>query len=263
MATFTELVQAVQKHPKMFTVGTITGVDEGTMSCTIKPEDGGEVVDKVPIRVMRHGNQIGFSVVPKVGTEVIVMWLDEYRPTIFQVHEWDKVIVKDKSDVGMVVKGDEIWVGEIDFGLKIKTKTGPITVGKTGCGRTVTAPAGSVTLQATAGTITRPGPGGTLSIAASGTDQSIEAGISDIKIGSNDFRITVPLKGEPITLGSGPPYEGVVKCNELDEYVRDKIIDIYNSHKHTAPGGLTSGPSVPMDDSSAADQYGSEEVEVS
>jgi hypothetical protein len=106
------LVQAVQKHPKMFTVGTITDVDEPTMSCTIKPEDGGEVVDKVPIRVMRHANEIGFSVVPKVGTEVIVMWLDEYRPTIFQIHEWEKIIVLDGSEIGVKIENGVVHLGK-------------------------------------------------------------------------------------------------------------------------------------------------------
>ncbi|MEE9456751.1 MAG: hypothetical protein V3W11_06345 [bacterium] len=124
MATFTELVQAVQNHPKLFTVGTVTAVDEGTMSCKITPEDGGEVVDKVPIRVMRHANQIGFSVVPKVGTEVIVMWLDEYRPTIFQIHEWAKVVVLDKSGIGFTIENGIIRLG------KEKVKKHPVAWGE-------------------------------------------------------------------------------------------------------------------------------------
>jgi hypothetical protein len=196
------LVQAVQQHPKLFTVGTVTAVDEGTMSCKITPEDGGEVVDNVPIRVMRHGNQIGFSVVPKVNTEVIVMWLDEYRPTIFQIHEWDKVIVKNKGDVGMVIEGDEIWVGTDDFGLKIKPKTGPITVGKPECGLTVATPAGPITvgssvcglnvatpagpveLKTALGMISVPGPGGTMTLGATGDSApGISADKTVLKLG--------------------------------------------------------------------------------
>jgi hypothetical protein len=165
MATFTELVQAVQKHPKLFTVGTVTYVDEDTMSCKITPEDGGEAVDNVPIRVMRHANEIGFSVVPKVGTEVIVMWLDEYRPTIFQVHEWDKVIVKNKGDVGMVIKGDKIWVGKEDFGLEITPPIGPARLGSGVTGINVESKLGPVTVSSPGATITLPKAGKTMTLA--------------------------------------------------------------------------------------------------
>jgi hypothetical protein len=189
----------------MFTVGTITDVDEPTMSCTIKPEDGGEVVKNVPIRVMRYANQIGFSVVPRVGTEVIVMWLDEYRPTIFQIHEWEKVVVKNKSDVGMVVQGNEIWVGEVDFGLNIKPKTGPVTVGNSGYGLNVATPVGPVTLNASPGN-----PGG----------------------------FGVKLTGQEVEIGTpGSGTEPAVKGNKLvNGYIEDGNTGLHKwlkSHTHS------------------------------
>ena len=94
LETFSDLVNAVVKKKVAFTVGTIKTVDEAEMTCVVTPDDEGEDIEDVPLRIMRYPNSIGFTVVPVINTEVIVVWLGERRPVIFRVHEWDKVIIR-------------------------------------------------------------------------------------------------------------------------------------------------------------------------
>ena len=111
LETFSELVNAVAKIPDVFTVGTVFTVDEAEMTCVVTPEDGGQDVEDVPLRVMRYADAVGFSIVPVVGTEVIVAWLDKSRPVIFRVHAWDKVVIQNKDGHGVIVKKGGVLLG--------------------------------------------------------------------------------------------------------------------------------------------------------
>jgi len=111
LETFSELVNAVAKIPEVFTVGTIFTVDEAEMMCVVTPEDGGQNVEDVPLRVMRYADAIGFSIVPVVGTAVIVAWLDKSRPVIFRVHAWDKVVIQNKDGHGILINPGDVVLG--------------------------------------------------------------------------------------------------------------------------------------------------------
>jgi len=109
--TFTDLVNAVVKKTIAFTVGTIKTVDEAEMTCVVTPEDGGQDIEDIPLRIMRYPNAIGFTIIPVINTEVIVAWLGERRPVIFRIHEWDKVIIQDEDGHGIIIKKGEILLG--------------------------------------------------------------------------------------------------------------------------------------------------------
>jgi len=109
--TFTEMINAVIKKDPLFTVGTVKTVDEAEMTCTVTPEDGGQDIEDVPLRIMRYADSVGFTAVPVLNTEAIVLWLGPQRPVIFRVHEWDKVIIQNKDGHGVIVKKGGVLLG--------------------------------------------------------------------------------------------------------------------------------------------------------
>lgn len=111
LETLADIINAAVKKDVVFTVGTVKSVDEAEMTCVVTPEDKGEDIEDVPLRIMRYADGVGFSIVPKAGTETIVLWLDEHRPSIFRVHEWDKIIVQNKEGHGLIIRSGELLLG--------------------------------------------------------------------------------------------------------------------------------------------------------
>lgn len=111
MKTFKEIVDGVVDKPDIFVTGTVVAVDEPTLSCDVRPDDGGEVISNAALRVMRYQNDAGFAVVPKVGTEAIVAWLAPNRPTVFQVHEWAKIVCLTPAGFGFTIEGEKLNLG--------------------------------------------------------------------------------------------------------------------------------------------------------
>lgn len=111
MKTFKEIVDGVVDKPDIFSTGTVVAVDEPTLSCNVRPDDGGEVISNAALRVMRYQDDTGFAVVPKVGTEAIVAWLAANRPTIFQVHEWAKIVCLTPARFGFTIDGEKVKLG--------------------------------------------------------------------------------------------------------------------------------------------------------
>jgi hypothetical protein len=111
LETFTDLINAVTKKDPVFTVGTVKAIDEAEMVCTVTPEDGGEDIEDVPLRIMRYADSVGFTTVPVLNTEAIVLWLGPQRPVIFRVHEWDRVIIQNKEGHGIIIKPGSVIIG--------------------------------------------------------------------------------------------------------------------------------------------------------
>jgi len=109
--TLAEIVKTVAPPPVVFTTGTVKAVDEATLSVDVTPDDGGEVIANVPLRVMRYQNQTGVAVVPKVGTEVVVEWLDKHRPRVAAAQEWTKIIMLTAQGFGVIIS-DVIAMGD-------------------------------------------------------------------------------------------------------------------------------------------------------
>jgi hypothetical protein len=109
--TFTDLINAVVDKRDVFTVGTVTSVDEAEMTWTVTPEGEGQDIEDVPLRIMRYADAVGFTVIPAVGTEAIVLWLGRGRPLIFRVHKWDKIIVQNKEGHGLIIESGEVLLG--------------------------------------------------------------------------------------------------------------------------------------------------------
>jgi len=64
--------------------------------CDVQPEKEGEaLLEHVPMgfRVMNYADDLGFILVPKADTEVLVSWVDG-RPTIEACQEWEYLILK-------------------------------------------------------------------------------------------------------------------------------------------------------------------------
>ena len=119
LETFTDLINAVVKQTIVFSVGTVKTVDEAEMTCVVTPEDKGEDIEDVPLRIMRYADAIGFSVIPVINTEVIVAWLRPQRPIIFRVHEWNKIIIQNKEGHGIIINP-----GNIILGIEKDSETG-------------------------------------------------------------------------------------------------------------------------------------------
>ena len=109
--TFTEMINAVVKKDPVFTVGKVKTVNEAEMTCIVTPEDGGQDIEDVPLRIMRYPNAVGVTVVPVIETPAIVLWLGPRRPTIFRVQEWDKILILNKQGHGITVKSGVIILG--------------------------------------------------------------------------------------------------------------------------------------------------------
>ena len=109
--TFTEYVRAVQNNPEIFTIGKVTAINEADMTCTVTPEDGGENIEDIPLRIMRHPDAVGFTVIPVDQTEAIVMWLGPHRPTIFRVHAWNKVVIQNDKGHGIIINPANVILG--------------------------------------------------------------------------------------------------------------------------------------------------------
>jgi hypothetical protein len=106
--TFGEMVAAVTPKPKMFTVGTVAAVNEGEALMTVAPEDGGQEIVDVPLRIMRNADGAGVIVIPKVGTQVVVAWLGEHRATLLKCQEWTKILIQTPAKFGMVVDAADV-----------------------------------------------------------------------------------------------------------------------------------------------------------
>lgn len=109
--TFADLVKAVADIKDVFTVGTVKSIDESEMTCVVTPEDEGQDIEDVPLRIMRYADSVGFTIVPVINTEVVVAWLDKHRPLIFRVHEWDELIAQNKEGHGLIIRSGELLLG--------------------------------------------------------------------------------------------------------------------------------------------------------
>jgi hypothetical protein len=107
VSSFKDIINSVVYFPELFTVGTVAAVDESTYSCDVQPEDGGPLLKDVPLRVRRDNDKVGVTIVPAPGTTVIVMWISDQRPTVFQVQKWTKVIIQDESGLGFVITASD------------------------------------------------------------------------------------------------------------------------------------------------------------
>lgn len=73
--------------------------------CDVQPEkEGEELLQYVPMsfRVMNYADDLGFILVPKMNTEVLVSQVDG-RPTIEACQEWDYFILKKGEDFYLTV----------------------------------------------------------------------------------------------------------------------------------------------------------------
>jgi len=145
--TFSDLINAVVKKDAVFTVGTVKTVDEAEMTCVVTPEDGGQDIEDVPLRVMRYADAVGVTVVPVIETPAIVVWLGPRRPVIFRVHEWDKVVIQNKDGHGVIVKKGGVLLGleagathPVAWGDIIATYLTQIQVAVNGLGGALPAP---------------------------------------------------------------------------------------------------------------------------
>jgi len=88
--------------------------DPKSFWCDVQPEREAEsLLEHVPMafRAMNYSDDLGFILVPKMNTEVLVEWIDG-RPTITACQEWDILILK-KGETNFLV-----W--DIDNNVEMK-----------------------------------------------------------------------------------------------------------------------------------------------
>ncbi len=90
-----ELLKEITRED-MARVGMVKGVDEENLTVDVQLEREEKVRKSLPIRVMKTQDDLGIYIIPKVGTEVLVLFVDA-RPTPIAFQEWEKIIVK-RSD---------------------------------------------------------------------------------------------------------------------------------------------------------------------
>lgn len=117
--------------PVGYTVGTVASIDMDTLSCTVDPEDGGEPIRNIPLRITRPSDTYGVTIIPKLGTEAIVVWLDRkgselLRPKILEVQKWDKIIIHDDRGFGLTITAQ----GDVKIGSEADA-THPLVYGDT------------------------------------------------------------------------------------------------------------------------------------
>ena len=88
-----EAIRELVRDEDVLGVGTITEVDETNLTVSIQPERGDVEIKNVPIRVWNTDDDEGVYIVPKVGAWCLYALVDG-RPTLLQVQEWEKVIIK-------------------------------------------------------------------------------------------------------------------------------------------------------------------------
>lgn len=90
------LKELLGEMPDQLFIATVESVDEITFSCNVVQEKEEIPIENVPLRVMRLNDELGFTVVPKVGTFVVVGLING-RPTILKVQEWDRIYLEKES----------------------------------------------------------------------------------------------------------------------------------------------------------------------
>lgn len=101
--TLAQILDRARPIPPVFVTGKVAAVDEATYSIDVTPDDGGQIIKNIPLRVMRHADNTGVIAVPSVGTEVVVAWLDANRPTVVAVQEWAKLIMLTPAGFGVAI----------------------------------------------------------------------------------------------------------------------------------------------------------------
>jgi hypothetical protein len=122
MARMRDMIRDMAYQGPTFTTGTVQSVDEATMSVDVLPDDGGEVIRDVPLRVMRYERAVGFVAIPKKKTEVIIAWLAPNRPTVFQAEEWKKLVCVNAENFGWTIMDGAFSAGTPKFGLRTTDK---------------------------------------------------------------------------------------------------------------------------------------------
>ncbi len=84
-------------------VGTVVKVDEDKLTVDVKLERKEQILRELPIRVMNTSDDFGIYVIPKVGTDVLVVMVDE-RPSPVAFQEWEKIVLKRGDGFSLIVE---------------------------------------------------------------------------------------------------------------------------------------------------------------
>jgi hypothetical protein len=94
--TFHKLREAIRQSGKQAVVAKVIATDPGLLTADVTIEGESIVRERIPLRIFNDSGGLGMAFVPKVGSQVIVGFIDgsESRPGVIKVQEWDIYIMR-------------------------------------------------------------------------------------------------------------------------------------------------------------------------
>jgi hypothetical protein len=92
-----EAVRMVNPLPEFVITGKVSKVDTELLTCDVLPSDGGAELFDVRLQAMIDKNEKGLFLQPKVGSEVLVVRIDDEQFFVAQFTEIDKCFCKSEK----------------------------------------------------------------------------------------------------------------------------------------------------------------------
>jgi len=108
-----DAIREVVGAPDTHITGVVQSVDETAVTCNVLPDDEGEELKDVRIRSLNADHDLGFFELPKVGSFVLIQFVDGRRdlPVIQRCLEIEKVILRKESGFTVEIgAGDNVTI---------------------------------------------------------------------------------------------------------------------------------------------------------
>lgn len=116
------LLRQLTAKPNQVVTGTVTAVNEDRLTCDVAPHDEGADHVQVRLRSVLDGGQDGFVIIPKVGSDVTLLLLDEDTALVIQYSAVEVYAVRTADDSLKDILTD--WLSAIER-MVFQTNQGP------------------------------------------------------------------------------------------------------------------------------------------
>jgi hypothetical protein len=110
MDALMKLRETLANSGKQVVIATVKSADTARLTCNVV-FDGEKIVrENIPLRIYNDDGALGFAVVPRVGSEVLVVFVrgKEGQPRIIGVQEWDQIIIRKPRFEIVINSEDEV-----------------------------------------------------------------------------------------------------------------------------------------------------------
>lgn len=127
-----EAVRMVNPLPEFVITGKVSRVDTDLLTCDVLPSDGGAELFDVRLQAKIDTNDKGLLLQPKVGSEVLLVQIDDNQFFVAQFTEIDKIFCKsDKVSIEVDFVSGSVVVN-IDDKIKLNMSSQNISVDASG-----------------------------------------------------------------------------------------------------------------------------------